>query len=140
MKENFDKHHVILSREMFDELRLAAMRGDFEANTRTVPRVMRHVRKYNLPLHQERLAELAKEQNEWHEKRRRVIAVINEYHGTNKQVYVHMGANTFHKAVILGKSPIHKLHVRVLMPYVSKTPASIGINDIYLELPVTHRG
>jgi len=83
MKENKDRHQVVIAREMYDDLMYLAAIGDNERNgdTATVSQVRRHAQKYNKHLHEERQVEVAKQEAEYRELRGKVIAMIISHTG-----------------------------------------------------------
>lgn len=123
MKENFDSHQVVISREYFETLVNMAQASDYQAGTQNRPnqtmlaRILRHVRKYNRPLHESRVEEVAVELKDWRDDRNQVIAFLNDHvpwhqNGNRRCVYVNVDA-VLHEAVVLGIHPKDKLVVRL---------------------------
>lgn len=139
MKENFDPHQVVISRDYFDKLIEMAKPNDYPAGRKDHPnqtiigRILRHARKYNHPLHVERIEEIWKEIAVKRNNRKRRAEIIKAYSG--KFVYVSEG-DQFWPACVCGESRRSKVHVRVAIVAVGKCGFFYPhIDDIHLEKP-----
>lgn len=154
MKENKDKHQIVMSREMYDELyNMAATYARNSEEGCRVPgspdnpisrlgKVRRHVQKYNKPLHEERQVEVAKNAAEYRELRNRVIDLVVNHVGqivwVKSQTPVPRGlvlGVTFYLAYeVVGRSELGKLAVKVVSK-VGGDLSDIHVAALHKDLP-----
>lgn len=118
MKENYDPHQVIISREYFDKLVELAKPNDCpvslteKPNQTIIGRILWHARKYNRQLHNERQVQVEVNLVSKRMSRRRRRKILLKYAGTGKQVYVIEGDKDW-PAVVCGESRHDKMRIRV---------------------------
>jgi hypothetical protein len=154
MKENKDKHHIVMAREMYDELyNMAATHARNSEDGCRVPglpdnpisrlgKIRRHVQKYNKPLHEERQVEVAKNAAEYRRLRSRVIDLVVNHVGqivwVKSQTPAPMGLDvgvTFYIAYeVVGRSELGKLAVKVA-PKVGNGLSDKHVASLYKDLP-----
>jgi hypothetical protein len=137
MKENKDRHQVVMAREMYDNLMHLASIGDYErnGNNETVAKVRRHVQKYNKPVHEERQAVVQQDATQYRELRNRVIALITSHVGemvwrkclTPPPPGLTEGHTFYLACKVVGRSELNKLAVKV------KNMDGSGFTDIHIS-------
>lgn len=138
MKENFDPHQVVISREYFDKLVEMAKPKDHFAGTENRPnqtilaRILRHARKFNRALRAERQVKVAADFASRREKRQRAHQIAREY--MDKTVYIIDGDNDL-PAIVSGGLYPSRVHLRLLVARGRNLNyESIHIDDI-IETP-----
>jgi len=154
MKENKDKHQVVMAREMYDELySMAATHArNLEEGCREpglpgnalsrLAKVRRHVQKYNKPLHEERQVQVAKSAAEYRRLRELVIDLVVNHVGqivwVKSQAPAPVGLDvrpTFYIAhEVVGRSELGKLVVKVT-PMVGGPLSDKHVSSLTKELP-----
>jgi len=120
MKENFDPHQVVISREYFNTLITMAGINDVPAGRKNHPnqtiigRILWHARKFNRALHNERQVDVEKDLLIKRHQRHKRTQLIKEYGNGTKQVFVMDGENDW-PTVICGESRKSKMHIRCMV-------------------------
>ncbi|AEH03670.1 hypothetical protein AVT69_gp245 [Pseudomonas phage PhiPA3] len=109
MKENRDKHQVVMATEVFNRLLAFAEDGAKMAGV-SLADDKRHIRKFNLHLHQQRIQEVAEDDRQRREWYKRAKEIVNKHRG--EQIVYHDGKGHYRyvKVIGLGK-PKHMLRV-----------------------------
>jgi hypothetical protein len=141
MKDNNDKHQVVMSREMYESLlrfaeegakHIPALSPHYKLN-----RVKWHVRKYNTVLRHERQMEVANAEIEYQSQKRDVARVLKHYSG--KEVwffspYIYRNSRpVFYKGVVRCRSPLDKIKIRLVAEDGSRT--DVSLENVRLDLP-----
>lgn len=154
MKENKDRHQIVMAREMYDELySLAATHARNSEQDSRVPclpdspisrlaKVRRHVQKYNKPLHEERQVQVAKNAADYRRLRSLVIDLVVNHVGeivwVKSQSPAPRGLDegvTFYIAYeVVGRSELGKLAVKVI-PKVGGCLTDKHVAALHKDLP-----
>jgi hypothetical protein len=140
MKENFDPHQVVISREYFDKLIEMAQPNDHTAGRPTHPnqtilaRILWHARKFNRHLHNERQVEVETDLVSKRMKRNWRMKIVKKYAGTREKVYVIEGDNDW-PAIVCGASRRNKLGIRVMITRGHKCSFEIVLAENIILTP-----
>lgn len=154
MKENKDKHQVVMAREMYDELySMAATHARNSEEGCRVPgqpdnpisrlaKVRRHVQKYNKPLHEERQVQVAKNAAEYRRLRNVVIDLVVNHVGdivwfksrSPAPRGLDEGIEFYIAYEVVGRSELSKLAIKVV-PKTGGCVSDKHISALYTELP-----
>jgi hypothetical protein len=154
MKENKDRHQVVMAREMYDELYSMAatharnseqdspIKGSPDSVISRLAKVRRHVQKYNTPVHEDRQAQVKKDAAEYRRLRELVIDLVVNHVGqivwVKSQAPAPRGLDvrpTFYIAhEVVGRSELGKLAVKVA-PVVGGPLSDKHVSSLTKELP-----
>jgi len=144
MKENKDRHQIVIAREMYDDLIRLADIGAHErdGHNGVVRTVRRHAQKYNKHLHEERQVEVVKDAAEYRRLRSEVIDLVVNHIGQIVWVKSKSPAPrgleegvTFYIAYeVVGRSELSKLAVKVA-PKVGSGLSDKHISALRKDLP-----
>lgn len=88
MKENHDKHQVVLAVENYEALLKAASESP-RSNSREIAKIKRHVRKFNSPQKAKRAVELKEEETQKWCRREDAKKLVREFEGKSVIVMYH---------------------------------------------------
>lgn len=146
MNVNKDRHQVVLSREMYNDLVAWAKLGVEESYSHEydeltpLQKIQWHARKYNTDLHLERKAEVAEEARIREEFKKRYKELLSNFSG--KQVWQRHptskceGEPVYYKVVLLGRARNDKS--KVYVRYENGGKLEVDINLIVTEIPANY--